>query len=216
MFYIILYFIKDEQCLVLIVQFVQFLQESWCGCCYVVFVLNWFYYYCVGVVIYYCFYCLQIVEGNMDNICWFWVEIIGIFWLIVDGNGKQGVVMKGIMEGDDFGFIWVMVGYCIVMCQFKGCFIGFGVGVYKYYVFGEGSFDKFMFQMQCWFIGKDVVGVLQCFVLLMQCCYQCWMVMVKCCYCDIVGEIDIFFFLLILDVVVFFFYWDEFCWCINW
>lgn len=57
------------------------------------------------------------------------------------------MVMKSVMEGNDFCFEWVMVYVGIMMCQFKSGFVCFGVGIYKQYVFGKCGVDQFMFQM---------------------------------------------------------------------
>ena len=92
-----LYFIKDEQRLVLIAQLAQSLQESRRGRRHAAFALNRLHHHRAGVVIHHRFYRLQIVEGNMDNIRRFWAETIGILRLTADGNGKQGAAMKGIM-----------------------------------------------------------------------------------------------------------------------
>lgn len=73
--------------------------------------------------------------------------------------------MKSVMEGNNFGFEWVMMYIGVMVCQFKGGFVSFCVGVYKYYVFGKCCFNQFMFKMQRWFIGENVIDMLQSFVL---------------------------------------------------
>ena len=211
-----LYFIKDEQRLVLIAQLAQSLQESRRGRRHAAFALNRLHHHRAGVVIHHRFYRLQIVEGNMDNIRRFWAETIGILRLTADGNGKQGAAMKGIMESDDFGFIRAMAGHRIVTRQLKGRFIGFGAGVHKHHALGEGSLDKFTSQTQRRLIGKDVAGVPQRFALLMQRRHQRRMAMAKRRHRDTAGEIDILFPLLIPDAAAFPLHRDEFCRCINW
>lgn len=86
------------------------------------------------------------------------------------------------------------------MCQFECCFIGFGVGVIEEDLVGEGSIDKYFGQMQDWFIGVVVVGMLEFVGLVGQGLYQMWMGMFQCVYGDVVGKIDIFFVLLILQL----------------
>lgn len=74
----------------------------------------------------------------MGNVLWQWSIIVGIFWLVVNGDGEQCVVVEGVVEGDDFVFFIVKFIVGIFLCQFKGCFVGFGVGVVEKYFVGKG------------------------------------------------------------------------------
>ena len=152
----------------------------------------------------------------MDNIRRFRAETIGVLRLPADRDGKQRTAIKGIMEGDDFGFIWAMAGHRIVTRQLKGCFIGFGTGVHKHHSLGEGGIDKLTSQAQRWLIGKDVAGMPQRFALLVKRRHQRRVAMAQRRHRDTAGEINILFALLIPDAAAFPLYRDEFCRCINW
>lgn len=73
--------------------------------------------------------------------------------------------MKSVMEGNNFGFERVMTYIGVMACQFKGGFVSFRVGVYKYYAFGKRCFNQFTFKTQRRFIGENVIDMLQSFVL---------------------------------------------------
>ena len=165
-------FIKHQQRLMPIAQLAQALQKRWrCGGD-AAFSLDRLHHHRAGMVIHHRFHRVQVVERNMDDIRRFRAKSVGILRLTTNGNGKQRAAMKGVMEGDDFGFKRAMTHAGIVARQFEGGFVGFGAGVHKQHALGEGRVDKLTPQTQRRFVSKNVAGVPQRFTLRFQRVHQ--------------------------------------------
>lgn len=67
--------------------------------------------------------------------------------------------MKGVMEGNNFGFERAMAHASVMTRQFKGRFVGFRPGVHKHHAFGKGCLDQLTPKTQRRFVGENVADM---------------------------------------------------------
>ena len=210
-----LHFIKHQQRLVLVAQLAQPLQKFRGGRRDAAFPLNGLDHHGTGVIVHHRFNGVEIVKRHVDDIRRFRTKAVGILRLAANGNGKEGASVKGVMEGDDFGFVRAMTRGCVVARQLKGGFVGFGAGVHKQHAFGEGGIDDLTPQTQRRFVGEHVAGVPQRFALRFQRVHQRRMAMAQRRHRNTACEINILVALLIPDAAASPFHRDKLSRCIN-
>ena len=128
----------------------------------------------------------------MNNICRFRPEAISIFRLTTDRNGKECPAVEAVMESDNFGFIRMMTGQCIMTRQFECGFICLRTGVGKENPFRKRMFYQLLRQYQRRFISKNIADMPERFTLDFQGRDQCRMTMAQRQYGNTTGEINIF------------------------
>ena len=149
----------------LIAQLAQALQKLWRRSRHTALALDRLNHHRTGVIIHHRFHCVEIVKGNVDDVCRFWPKAVGIFWLGDHRDGKQRATMKSVMEGNNFGFERAMTHTGIMACQFKGGFVSFRAGVHKHHAFGKRRLNQFAPKTQRRFIGENVTDMPQSFAL---------------------------------------------------
>ncbi len=210
-----LHFIKHQQRLVLVAQRAQPFQEFRRGCRHAAFALNRLHHHRAGVIVHHRFYRMQIVKRHVDNVSRFRAKTVGILRLTTNGDGKEGAPMEGVVESDDFGFVWAVARGGIVACQLEGGFVGFGAGVHKQHALGKRGINDLAAKTQRRFVGEDVAGVPQGFALGFQRLDQRRMAMTQRRYRNPAREIHVLFTLLIPDAAAFSLYRDKLSRCIN-
>lgn len=218
-----LYFVGDQQDVVLVVQGVQVLYEGFGVDVEVIFVLYWFDDDCgdvlgLGIVFEDVFdvgdgvvfvYVVQFVGcQGVEDVVWYQVYVGGVWdYFVGQVQGYYGVVVVCVGEGDYVSVVGGGVG------DFDGVFYGFGVGGDQqgffwevvWYVFGD-----FFGQFDVGFVGQYLeVGVGQFVQLFLDCGDYFWMQVVGVQYGDVVGEVDVFVVFYVLDGGVFGVFGDD-------
>lgn len=80
----------------------------------------------------------MIIEFDLVEIFYCWVEVFEIFWVVVGIDCVIGVAVECVGEGDDVELLWIVVYEVIVVCCFECIFYGFCIGVCEEYVVSEG------------------------------------------------------------------------------
>ncbi len=160
-----LYFIKHQQCLVLVAELAQPLQELRRRGQNATFSLYRLNHHRAGMVIHHRFHRMEIVKRYMDDIRRFRPKAIGILRLTAHRDGKQRATVERVMKGNDFGFERAMAHAGVMTRQLERRFVGFCSRVHKQHALSKGGIDYFSSQTQRGFVGEDVTGMPERFAL---------------------------------------------------